>query len=239
MQIVITAFSRNILQIIKAIPEGKVLTYGIIAALAGNPRAARQVSRVLHSMSAKHKQASRAFKLLRNKVTELKKGLIERNVKEDDIRVSHLTVDMEEMFLGKQTAAVTTFFVKIDDLKTLQDILVYIIDNGGSLKTAVSFGTTLLKEKRVKARIRAIEAAREKAQVYAKAAKVEFGKPVHIEDLNPDELEVNYRTNHFTGRLEGMEKSIVEDEGGFDAGWLPVDAAVMVTYEIVVEGMRQ
>jgi methylated-DNA-protein-cysteine methyltransferase related protein len=31
-----------------------VLTYGIIAKLAGNPRAARQVSWVLHSMSKKY-----------------------------------------------------------------------------------------------------------------------------------------------------------------------------------------
>ncbi len=50
----ITPFSRKVVRIIKAIPEGKVLTYGTIAALAGNPRSARQVSRILHSMSAKH-----------------------------------------------------------------------------------------------------------------------------------------------------------------------------------------
>nr|WP_241657196.1 MGMT family protein [Halobacillus salinus] len=30
------------------------MTYGQIARLAGNPRAARQVARALHSMSAKH-----------------------------------------------------------------------------------------------------------------------------------------------------------------------------------------
>ncbi|MHA2183656.1 MAG: MGMT family protein [Promethearchaeota archaeon] len=35
-------------------PNGKVLTYGLIAKLAGNPRAARQVSWVLHSSSKKY-----------------------------------------------------------------------------------------------------------------------------------------------------------------------------------------
>ncbi|MFX0028937.1 MAG: MGMT family protein [Candidatus Hermodarchaeota archaeon] len=35
-------------------PKGKVLTYGRVAKLAGNPRAARQVSWVLHSSSKKH-----------------------------------------------------------------------------------------------------------------------------------------------------------------------------------------
>jgi methylated-DNA-protein-cysteine methyltransferase-like protein len=30
------------------------MTYGLVAAMAGNPRAARQVSRILHSSSRKH-----------------------------------------------------------------------------------------------------------------------------------------------------------------------------------------
>lgn len=45
--------TERILAVIKAIPKGKVATYGQIAALAGSPRGARQVSRVLHSLSAK------------------------------------------------------------------------------------------------------------------------------------------------------------------------------------------
>ncbi|MED1094428.1 MULTISPECIES: MGMT family protein [Bacillus] len=48
-------FTLRVVEIIKQIPSGKVMTYGQIAALAGNRRAARQVVRVLHSMSKKHK----------------------------------------------------------------------------------------------------------------------------------------------------------------------------------------
>ena len=50
----ITPFTRDILRIIKNIPPGRVLTYGFIARWAGAPRAARQVSRALHSMSEKY-----------------------------------------------------------------------------------------------------------------------------------------------------------------------------------------
>jgi len=46
--------TQKIINIIKRIPEGKVLTYGFIAKLAGNPRAARQVSWILHSSSKKY-----------------------------------------------------------------------------------------------------------------------------------------------------------------------------------------
>jgi methylated-DNA-protein-cysteine methyltransferase-like protein len=48
-----TSFHQRVLEIIKQIPRGKVATYGQIAALAGNPRAARQVVRALHSSTEK------------------------------------------------------------------------------------------------------------------------------------------------------------------------------------------
>ncbi len=48
-------FTAIVKGILKQIPRGKVATYGQIAALAGNPRAARQVVRILHSSSDKDK----------------------------------------------------------------------------------------------------------------------------------------------------------------------------------------
>lgn len=47
-------FTAEVVEIIGSIPRGKVMTYGGIAKLAGNPRGARQVSRILHSMSRKY-----------------------------------------------------------------------------------------------------------------------------------------------------------------------------------------
>ena len=50
-----TPFTETVIEIIQSIPEGKVMTYGQIARLAGSPRAARQVVRILHSMSKKYR----------------------------------------------------------------------------------------------------------------------------------------------------------------------------------------
>ncbi|VAW44161.1 hypothetical protein MNBD_GAMMA02-1359 [hydrothermal vent metagenome] len=47
-------FTLKIIQTIATIPAGKVATYGQIAAMAGNHRGARQVSRVLHTCSSKY-----------------------------------------------------------------------------------------------------------------------------------------------------------------------------------------
>ncbi|MBM7571581.1 MGMT family protein [Aquibacillus albus] len=49
-----TPFTEAVLQIILDIPKGKVMTYGQIAHMAGNPNGARQVSRILHAMSKKY-----------------------------------------------------------------------------------------------------------------------------------------------------------------------------------------
>lgn len=47
-------FTERAIKIIHQIPMGKVMTYGQVASLAGSPRAARQVVRLLHSMSGKY-----------------------------------------------------------------------------------------------------------------------------------------------------------------------------------------
>ena len=50
----VDSFSSRVKSIIASIPEGRVATYGQIALLAGNRRAARQVAWILHSSSSKH-----------------------------------------------------------------------------------------------------------------------------------------------------------------------------------------
>lgn len=48
-------FTAHVIERIRSIPEGKVATYGGIAAEAGNPRGARQVARILHTCSGKER----------------------------------------------------------------------------------------------------------------------------------------------------------------------------------------
>ncbi len=42
-------FTQRVIALVKKIPRGKVATYGQVAALAGNPRGARQVVRALYT----------------------------------------------------------------------------------------------------------------------------------------------------------------------------------------------
>lgn len=47
-------FTIQVIEIIQNIPQGKVSTYGTIAKMAGSPRGARQVVRILHTMTGKY-----------------------------------------------------------------------------------------------------------------------------------------------------------------------------------------
>ena len=47
-------FTTRAIAVIKRIPSGKVTTYGMVAAAAGNHCGARQVARILYSSSEKH-----------------------------------------------------------------------------------------------------------------------------------------------------------------------------------------
>jgi methylated-DNA-protein-cysteine methyltransferase-like protein len=46
-------YTQRVVEVVTGIPRGKVATYGQLAAMAGNPRGARQVVRVLASLSIK------------------------------------------------------------------------------------------------------------------------------------------------------------------------------------------
>jgi methylated-DNA-protein-cysteine methyltransferase-like protein len=50
----IDLFSSRVKSLIAAIPAGRVATYGQLAILAGNRKAARQVAWILHSSSSKY-----------------------------------------------------------------------------------------------------------------------------------------------------------------------------------------
>ena len=47
-------FTIQVMNFLRSIPKGKVVTYGYVAKACGRPGSARQVARILHSMSRKH-----------------------------------------------------------------------------------------------------------------------------------------------------------------------------------------
>lgn len=77
------SFMKLARQALKKIPKGKVATYGQVATMAGNPKAARQVVRLLHSSSEKEKlpwhrviNSKGGISLTRGRGYELQKAML-------------------------------------------------------------------------------------------------------------------------------------------------------------------
>lgn len=77
-------FHQRAVAVIKKIPKGKVATYGQVAALAGDPRGARQVVRILNSSWKKEKlpwqriiNARGTISLPRGAGYEMQKGMLQ------------------------------------------------------------------------------------------------------------------------------------------------------------------
>jgi methylated-DNA-protein-cysteine methyltransferase related protein len=46
-------FTRRVIEVLRSVPRGRVTCYRDVAAMAGTPQGARQVSRIIHSLSRK------------------------------------------------------------------------------------------------------------------------------------------------------------------------------------------
>jgi uncharacterized protein YggE len=135
-------------------------------------------------------------------------------------------INNENRFVGYR--AKIDFNVVLRELDKVDTILSGLIAAGANILASVTFQTTRLKELRADARRRAVDAAREKAELYCAAAGVAVGPVLAIEDVNPDSL---------SGRHEGhtYREPTVDDAGSpgaIDPGAIAVNAAVNIIYRI-------
>jgi uncharacterized protein YggE len=101
-----------------------------------------------------------------------------------------------------------------------------VVDAGVNEIGLVEFRTTRLKEYRAEARRRAVAAAREKAEIYCRAAGVSLGAVVSLEDVNPGVL-------RGTGESHTSSEASSDDAGPDRAlapGSIVVGAAVSVVF---------
>jgi len=90
-----------------------------------------------------------------------------------------------------------------------------------------------LKELRARARELAVNAAREKAEIYAAAAKVTVGQVLHIQDINPTLLQ---QESHMTAARAAVLQELAAsepEEDSLDPSPIQVGAAVVVAFAIV------
>lgn len=178
-------------------------------------------------------KAIAAFAEARAAATQVRKVLRELGIPDGEVRTSAITLATAVSGYGKDAVvigqrATMGFSISLSKLDQLEDILVRIIEAGADRINRVSFHTRKLKELRMKARQRAVAAARRKAELYAQAAEVSVGPVLHIEDVNPRRLNEQ-------GHGEDLDISEKHDDevGAAGPGSITIAAAVSISFAVL------
>ncbi len=182
------------------------------------------------AVSALQEHPRDAFREVRDAAQRVRRYLDETQI--EDVRMSRVTIDQTIRFMGGEQkfmgyTARIGFHLLLRHLDMMEEFLSGIVDAGVNEISRVDFETSRLKEIRAEARRQAIQAAYEKAENYCRAADVHLGQVIHIEDMNPDMLNVG--EGH---RGAGARMLEMENFQAMEPGKISVGAAVAVAFAI-------
>ncbi len=180
-----------------------------------------------------HDKPSEAFAAARKATDDVRAFLGAGGLAGADVQISRPTLRQAMRGYGDKLeylgyTARASFQVHLRDLDRLEHVLSGLVEAGVDVIEGTDLQSARLGELRAEARERALKAAQRKAEGYAKAAGLELGRVMHIEDVSPDDLK--------SRRGHGAELALGEDDGPsgpFDPGSIEINAAVMVAFEIV------
>jgi uncharacterized protein YggE len=177
-----------------------------------------------------HPTPAAAFAATRESATAIRAALRARNVADKHISTSRLTLRTSwrstnngRTFDGYDCTV--SFVVEVRDIDTFEQVLIDAVDAGANSVESVEFDVAAKKELRAQARREAVNAAREKAALYAEAANVQLGPVVHIEDVDAEGLQNTYR-----GHSSGYSGAVDSD---LTPGRITVQAAVRIGFGLV------
>jgi uncharacterized protein YggE len=189
------------------------------------------VASLQFAVSRQAKKPREAFRETREAARGVRTYLVQAGV--GDVAASRISLQQTHEYSGGKHhptgyLARVGFHVVLTDLDRMEEVLAGVIDAGANEVSAVEFRTSRLKEHRAEARRRAVDAAREKAENYCRAAGVSLGAVVYLEDVNPDVL-------RGTGEGHTSTETPLDDAGAARAlapGSIVVGAAVSVTFAL-------
>ncbi|MFF4105441.1 SIMPL domain-containing protein [Streptomyces sp. NPDC001903] len=125
----------------------------------------------------------------------------------------------------KGYGCVAKYTVRTSSLDRLELLIDDVVTAGANHVDDVRFEVEDKPAMRDEARRRAVGAARRKAEVYAEACGVRLGAVVHIQDVDPESM--NMRSH---GRRTGGDP---ESDGALSPGSVRVDAAVLLGFALL------
>jgi uncharacterized protein YggE len=187
------------------------------------------------AISRLENKPSEAFAKARKAEEAVTTFLRKNPVKESGL--SRISLSQEYRFLNNRREPIgyvariglTLVLTELDHIET---VLSGLVDAGANEITATEFNTLKLKELRARARELAMEAARQKAEIYAASGNVTLGEIIHIQDVNPNILRQEFHVAAGRVPLQGEFLDSEPDQDSLDPSAIQVGAAVVVAYRI-------
>lgn len=206
--------------------------WGVTAYGMANVKAMPDLVRIKFRVVCLEQTPSAAFAAAGDTVRAVRQALRDHGLPDAAVDRSRLDLasawegyGSERRFVGYRCQA--SFSVRSGDLDRVQPLLVDLVAAGANEIDSVDFDVSAMPELRANARREAVKAARRKAELFAEAAEVRLGAVVHIEDVDPSQLE----RERYKGHGSGGEAS-GED---FAPGQVVVSAAVVLGFAIARE----
>ncbi|MFC4309463.1 SIMPL domain-containing protein [Steroidobacter flavus] len=209
--------------------------FGVTAFGSAVLRVAPDVASITCAVSRLEQKPDEAFAAARQAAQSIQACL--SRLKVADFGASRITLAQVHHYINGQQKhagyeARIGFSVQVPDLDQVEQIVCALVEAGANEIERVAFETKQIKEVRSEVRRLAVVAAREKAENYCRAAGVALGRVLHIEDVNPDSLELKVR-GHTSRGLVGGDGG---DGKAFGPSSVEVNAAVIVAFEFSSDG---
>lgn len=178
-----------------------------------------------------------AFVEARRAAQAVRAALTAAGVTDRDIRTSQITLAQEFEHVGGSRKFVgyrarIDMRIVLDKVDRTEPVLVAAVEHGADVIQRVSSGTRQLRALRARAREAAFAAATAKAEIYARAAGIQLGTLVHVEDVNPDESARRGYSSHAPDVDLVSEDDGASQGDSYTPGAIVVSAAVMVCFAI-------
>lgn len=199
--------------------------HGVSAFGSALIRVAPDFASLRFSVTRSRQKPSEAFSETRAGAKTVRDFLTSTNV--TDVAVSRMTLRQDRDYRTSNCdyVAMVHFNALLHDFELLEDVLCGVIASGVNVVDDVTFHSSKLKEYRNEVRALAAKAARNKAETYASSLGTTVGRVMHIEDVDPTQLQGD------EGQVS-IESTIDGGANAFNPGHITVSGAVIVVFAI-------
>ena len=204
--------------------------WGISAYGVASVKATPDLARIRFRVVRVEQTPSEAFATVTEAVHAVRQALRGHGVADGAVESSRLNLKSdydgygaERHFNGYECQA--QFAVEASNLDDVQALLVDLVAAGANEIDGVDFDVRAKRELRDKAREEAVQAARRKAELYARAAGGRLGAVLHIEDTDPERAGMGSYRSHGAYVAEARNEDLAP-------GHVQVTAAVVVGFAL-------